>query len=619
MAKNPVFEPVFQRLLDDPAGSLDLLRADFPKFEASVIDEEQGHLSPDAAIPSLDSIAALVFDEAGQVVNGFGPQWLPEVASFPDLQSRVTMPAHHPHMLSIRDEGGSAVHAIWANNRDAMDWNLPRKIRNAIGDHPSGRIALSVSGAESAGALQEAARSFGLSSLEQKVVAAVVRTGSGRAAAAAAGLAYSTVREALSKAMRRMNAPNLPALVKKVVAAAFGVLPNDHDGSAMLAEMLPLSDRQATIAVMIADGLSRKEAAAAMRLSPAVIKKELEQIFAILGVASAAELARLVIEVRALRAFARSTNGALGFFDPKIEPARFLSRPNDREVIAWSDYGPASGRAVLVVHSNWSCRAVPRPLVMRLQAAGWRPIAIDRPGFGSTHAGSISRNDPFGQAIADTAQVLDRLGIENIAVIARCGAQFATALKGALGARIGPVVLVSPSTPTVASNRRQGVVGVIKEAFHRSPRLIDFYFRVISAQLTLERTERLTRAIVAGSRRDAALCDDEQFIRDRFRAIRPFSTGNLIGAIIEEGLISADTYTVPAIAHQDWAILQGDDDIHFSADDVLRYWCEKLPEARAITVADGGRFMTSSHPALIVDLLDELLAGQSAKTTPPPS
>ena len=136
MAKNPVFEPVFQRLLDDPAGSLDLLRADFPKFEASVIDEEQGHLSPDAAIPSLDSIAALVFDEAGQVVNGFGPQWLPEVASFPDLQSRVTMPAHHPHMLSIRDEGGSAVHAIWANNRDAMDWNLPRKIRNAIGDHP---------------------------------------------------------------------------------------------------------------------------------------------------------------------------------------------------------------------------------------------------------------------------------------------------------------------------------------------------------------------------------------------------------------------------------------------------------------------------------------------------
>ena len=217
------------------------------------------------------------------------------------------------------------------------------------------------------------------------------------------------------------------------------------------------------------------------------------------------------------------------------------------------------------------------------------------------------------------AQVLDRLGIETIAVIARCGAQFATALKGALGARIGPVVLVSPSTPTVASNRRQGVVGVIKEAFHRSPRLIDFYFRVISAQLTLERTERLTRAIVAGSRRDAAMCDDEQFIRDRFRAIRPFSTGNLIGAIIEEGLISADTYTVPAIAHQDWAILQGDDDIHFSADDVLRYWREKLPEARAITVADGGRFMTSSHPALIVDLLDELLAGQSAKTTPPPS
>lgn len=608
MAKIPVFEPVFQRLMDDPVGSLSLLRADPREFEAAAVQEERGSLRADAAIPSLDSIAALVFDEAGQLVGKYGPPWLPEVSSFSELEGRVSLPSHNPHMLSIRGDGGSAVHAIWTINRDALDWNLPKTIREAIAPHPSGRVALSVSGAESTRALQEAARSFGLSTLEQKVVSAVVRCGSGRAAAMATGLSYSTVRETLSKASRRMSAPNLPALVKKVVAAAFGVLPNDHDGSAMLAEMLPLSDRQATIAVMIADGLSRKETAAAMRLSAAVIKKELEQVFAILGVTSAAELAKLVVEVRALRAFARSTDGALGFFDPSIEPTRFLSRPNDREIIAWSDYGPASGRPVLVVHSNWSCRAVPRPLIMRLQAAGWRPIAIDRPGFGSTHAGALSRDDPFGQAIADTAQVLDRVGFDRIAVIARCGAQFVTALKAALGLRIGPVVLVSPSAPTTEGDRRHGVVGVIKEAFYRSPRLIDFYFRVICAQLTLERTERLTRAIVSGSQVDAAMCDDEQFIRDRFRAIRPFSTGNLIGAVIEENLISGDSYEMPAIDHSDWAIMQGEDDIQFSAEDVLRYWRAKLPYARVMSVRDGGRFMTSSHPAQIVDLLDSLAA-----------
>lgn len=609
MAKRPHFEPVFQRLIDDPVGSLALVRADPRRFETEVVDEEHGSLRADAAIPSLASIAALVFDEEGAVIGKFGPAWLPDAASFAELETRVVLPPHNPRMLSVRGAGGGVVHAIWAPNRDAADWNLPRALREAVASRPEGRVVLSVSGAESSSALQEAARSFGLTDLEQKVVAAVVRAGSGRRAADATGLSYATVRETLARASQRMNAANLPALVKKVVAAAFGVLPSDHDGSALIAEMLPLTERQATIAVMIADGLSRKETAQAMRLSPAVIKKELETVFSVLGIATAAELARLVVEVRALHLFARTTDGALGFFDPSIEPTRFLSRPNDREIIAWSDYGPASARPVLVVHSNWSCRAVPRPLIMRLQAAGWRPIAIDRPGFGSTHAGTMSRADPFGQAITDALQVLDRLGIGRVAVIARCGAQFVTALKAAHPDRIGPVLLVSPSAPTPASKRRQGVVGVIKEAFHRSPRLIDFYFRVICAQLTLERTEHLTRAIVAGSSTDLALCDDEQFIRDRFRAIRPFSTGNLTGAVIEESLISSDAYTVPAIDHADWAIVQGGDDMHFASDDVVRYWSDQLPEARIEIVADGGRFMTSSHPALIVDLLDALARG----------
>ncbi|RYG85277.1 MAG: alpha/beta hydrolase [Alphaproteobacteria bacterium] len=208
--------------------------------------------------------------------------------------------------------------------------------------------------------------------------------------------------------------------------------------------------------------------------------------------------------------------------------------------------------------------------------------------------------------------MLDRLGIDRIAVIARCGAQFVTALKSAMTARIGPVVLVSPSAPTAESGRRHGVVGVIKEAFYRSPRLIDFYFRVICAQLTLERTERLTRAIVTGSRTDAEMCDDQQFIRDRFRAIRPFSTGNLIGAVIEENLISSDSFAVPEVDHHDWVIMQGEDDMHFSADDVLRYWHAKLPDARLAVIPDGGRFMTSSHPGRIVDLLDELANARSS-------
>ncbi len=614
MVKLSSFQPVFQRLIDDPDTALNDLRSDPYSFEIAVIDEERGLLRVDAAIPSLASIGAIVFDADGAVAETIGPSWIPAVASFAELEARAAMPSRNPHMLSVRGNGGGLLHLIWASIGDAADWNLPGAFKDAMARQPGGRVALSVSGVEGTRAIQDAARSFGLSELEQKVVVAVVRGGSGRVAATLTGLAYSTVREAMSSAARQMNAPNLPALVKALVAAAFGVLPGDHDGPAILAEMLPLSDRQATIALMIADGLSRAETARALRVSPAVVKKELELVFALLGIATAAELARLVVEVCALRSFARSTDGALGFFDPSIEPTRFLSRPNDREVIAWSDYGPASGRPVLIVHSNWSCRAVPRPLVIHLQAAGWRPIAIDRPGYGSTHLGTSTRSQPFDQAITDTLQVLDRLRIEKIAVIARCGAQFTAALKAAHPGRIGPVLLVSPSPPTTDAGCRRGVVGVIKEAFFRSPRLIDFYFRVICAQFTLSRTERLTRAIVAGSAVDEALCNDAQFNRDRFRAIRPFSTGNLAGAVIEEHVISHNLFVVPLIEADDWLIVQGRDDIQFDFAEVVDYWSKFIPRARTVAVEDGGRFMTSSHAPLLVDLLDELAPAQKRTT-----
>src|SRR5690606_31304293 len=111
----------------------------------------------------------------------------------------------------------------------------------------------------------------------------------------------------------------------------------------------------------------------------------------------------------------------------------------------WSDYGPASGRPVLIVHSNWSCRFVPRVFAGELQRRGWRPIAIDRPGFGGTSIGSASVENPFDQAVADTLQVLDAARVGTVPVVARCGAQFVHALKVAAPDRVGPVVLVSPT------------------------------------------------------------------------------------------------------------------------------------------------------------------------------
>lgn len=600
------FAPFFQRLIDAPEAALAAIRDDPRRFEAALIDEEQGRLSADAAIPAYAALGVMLFDGDGARVVLDGPAWLPAVVRFDDLKADARARKPGSRLFTINEDEALPTHALWAWATEAARWNLPAACRQLLPDHPQGRVVLIAGGIINEGPLNAAARAYGLTDLERRVALAVVRGGGGRAAAAATGLSYATVRGALSTAARRMSAPNAAALVRALVAAAYGVLPGEGDPGAILADMLPLTERQGRIAALVAEGLSRHEIAGVTGRGAASVKKELETMYATLGVGSAAELARVVAEVRALRLFARSTDGETGFFDPNAEPTRFLPR-EDGTVIAWSDYGPRSGRPVLVVPSNWQTRPVPRPLLAALHAAGFRPISIDRPGIGGTPPPRDWNADPFVQAVADTRAVLDKLGVEQIAVVARGGAQFTAALKAQLANRIGAVVLVSPTPQTSEAGKRQGIMGVIKEAFFRNPATIAFFFRTICAQMTLKRLETLHRAIVAGSPTDEALLNDPQFVRDRFRAVRPLATGNMAGALREQLVISRGGYDYRPIAADDWVVLQGSQDTYNSYDEVERFWRPLLANARFEAVADGGRFMTSSHPALIVKTLAKAL------------
>lgn len=121
--------------------------------------------------------------------------------------------------------------------------------------------------------------------------------------------------------------------------------------------------------------------------------------------------------------------------------------------------------------------------------------------------------------------------------------------------------------------------------------------------MTLQRTQTLTRAIVTGSPTDEALANDAAFLRDRLRAIRPLSTGNMAGAVREEQIISHGGYDFGRIDADGWTVLQGSQDTHNDFAEVERYWRPILIGANFTSVPDGGRFMTSSHAALVVRTL----------------
>ena len=610
--RNLFFKPLLERLLREPEKYFQTVRNNPRSFTEDILHEvSSGPQPPNNAIPSIKSICYITFAEDGAIVLNTFPEGALTDDALGLLRDQCLGKVALQRVGFVRLAGPAVSSVICAPVAETASWNLPFAIRETLSKNHDGYLVMGSCILANSTGLQEASQAYGLSGLQQRCVNAVIQTGSARSAADNLSLSYYTVREALSAAAKSIHAANLPSLVRRVLESFFGVLPHQYFSSGEIEGFLPLSDRQCQICELVSEGFTRDAVAKAMRLSPAVTKKEIDQIFQAMDVNSAAMLSRIWTEANVLRLLARSTDGPLGFFDPTIEPTRYLPRSDDRQVIAWSDYGPASGKPVLLIHSNWTCRAVPRMMVLRLQAAGWRPIAIDRPGFGSTHPGSLSEDDPFSQAIWDTVAILDHLKIRKIAIIARRAGQFTTLLAMELGDRAGPFVLTSPSQPTTDGGRRAGIVGVIKEAFYRSPRLIGIYFRVITAQLSLERMERLTREICKGSPPDEKLCEDPQFIRDRFRAIRPFATGNLKGATVEEAQVSRNLIDLDGLERDDLVILHGTHDNHYDIGEVRNYWGQKWPQAEIREVKDGGQFLTSSHPELIVAALDALVAKNS--------
>jgi hypothetical protein len=256
--------------------------------------------------------------------------------------------------------------------------------------------------------------------------------------------------------MKRVRVSKLPALVTRLTSLAFGVMP-EADAAAVLEDLWGLTPRQAALAALVASGASRSSAASALSIGAAVARKELERVHIILQVSTGAGLARKVAEANALRWLTAATGGDAGFVEAGAEPLQFVHRA-DGSRIAVSDYGPASGAPVLVAHSNLTSRFVGRSLLRALQAAGYRPIAIDRPGFGLTDevAGAAAGgHDPFVAEAADTLLVLDQLKIRQLDLVARGAAQFVLALERAAPGRLRRVVLVNPAPHAAASGKKR--------------------------------------------------------------------------------------------------------------------------------------------------------------------
>lgn len=499
----------------------------------------------------------------------------------------------------VADTGGLTAYAPGA---ETSTWRLPAEIHQAA-QKPGSVVVLTTVIADQATPLRDACWAYGLSGLQTRVALEAIRTGSLKDAARSLSISYQTAREALADALRRVGAQRLPGLVTRLTTLAFGVLPGRGDTRDVLADVWGLTGRQIAVAGLIAEGLPRERVAALVGVSAALVKKELETAYQLLQVSSGAALARKIVEARAMGWLTAATAGGAGFVEDHAEPLRFALRP-DGGRIAFSDYGPASGRPILVVHSSMSTRIVSRKLLRALHAAGYRPIAIDRPGFGLSDPIPLGAGvSPFVAATGDVPIVLDLLKIDRADLVSRGAAQFLVALTAAAPDRIGRVVLVNPGPPYAHSGRGLGPLGVIKAAFINNPDTVRPVADFIASQLTYRRAKNMLSQWTRGSAPDQLAALDPEFVTDFYRSVRMFATGRYDGFLAEQRAISTAGRPPPYGGASGWRVLLGASDMLYDPEVVLAYWRELLPGAEFDVVPDGGRFLAMTHPNLVVDAL----------------
>ena len=455
--------------------------------------------------------------------------------------------------------------------------------------------------------LLEFAADFGISPASSRALVALFQTGDVRSAASVAGISYETAREYLDGARAQVGAGNLQRLVTLI---GLGIVRTDSDAEEsdhLLAFAYGLSERQMRIAGLIANGVTRREVATMLTMSGALVKKELAIVFTAIGVTSAVALARAMMELRLLAIAMEYEDSGHPF------PAPFhhslLKQTGDGRIIAANDYGPPSGLPTLVLHSSMTSRPVNRALVEALQNAGFRPVSLDRPGFGDTASApeTCQGTDYFDLAARDMIEFCAVMGWSKVRLVSRGAAQVITALHRIRPDLIEAAVVMNPDPDANSSSRRTGFLAAMKKNFVRRPWAVSMMARWVAQSMTFERLRDNVMRSVQGCPVDEQVMDRPANMADYYRGVAAFRSGKLDGFVAEQAALATMDKPAPLLGTPHFTLLVGEQDSIHDPAETLAYWREILPDA-SVSVAQGtGRFMSYSHPELVVEALSAQL------------
>jgi len=506
-----------------------------------------------------------------------------------------------PVLIQAPSSGGSTILPLRAPARVAADWPLSPQVRQAMAGGAR-ELIFAYRPLDDTALIARACESWRMTPLESRVVAALLAHETLRPAARAVGIAYETAREALAGAMAKAGARRQSDLVRRL-HVALGVGEFDLAEVGLLSAALGLSERAAAVARLVALGLSRPEIAASLAISDHVVKAELKRLFELFGVGSAIALSEQVVEASVLLALAGSDNQATAARTDEMRPLRLINRPGGSGRIALSDYGPASGRPALLMHSALTGSLIDRGLVAALQGRGLRPIAIERPGFGLTDP---PEDDPRGTAAQDMAAVVARLKLKPVVLICRGGEAAALDFAADYAEHFAGGVLINPFRPYDVDTRWDGLMNLTKRLIAGRPQMIEPLAALLVRRASPASLARVVREAVKDSPADLAVLEDPRILADYIASARLAALATPWGFIHEQQAYVG--WRPRALTEGErWVRILGEEDVLYLPGEGDEVWERSLPGHRVIRRADAGRLIHASHPEVVAQACADLL------------
>ena len=450
-----------------------------PALLASIIASASGPESASAtgALVEGEAVAFGVIDRVGHLIEGSqqfraGGGDPAESVDCLELVRRATADGRATGRVRTLRHGVLATLAVAGSS--ASPWPALLE-RQGMGFPHGGVLLVIFAPSRSHALIGRAADALGLSPLQRRIAVAMLDEPTLEAAALSLGIGRETARDALDGALQKAGARRASLLVGRLIELSCGLTEQPEGAAAGAA--LGLTPAEANVAARVADGDTVEEAAWTLGLRQGTVKSYRRSIFEKLGIHRSRDLKRLITEASELERLSGASEIGLS-----VEPAGAPRIMHDAvgRTVACLDYGPATGRPLVLMHGYWTGRLAPPPLLLALTAAGRRVIVPQRPGFGLT---SAAMGDYISVAVADMALILDRLNCPRASVLARDGG-VATALAfgAAFPERLESAVLLNPRRPIDIERRTRSPLTALSGMLLRHPALIEPYARMMLTQ-----------------------------------------------------------------------------------------------------------------------------------------